>query len=131
MTGSFFELGPYLVMSSLKRNVEHFTLTKISSLWNRLFGFLFLDNPIGTGFSIASTYEEIPRDQENVAKHLSIARKMFISLLLVKVSIIFSFTKQPIFKNSIFNNSLRVNSLMSTKHHKIHQIPILSKFKHI
>ncbi|PWA52186.1 Peptidase S10, serine carboxypeptidase [Artemisia annua] len=80
MTGNFFELGPYLVTSSLKHNVEHLTLKKNPSSWNRLFGLLFLDNPIGTGFSIASTYEEIPRDQENVAKHLSIAIKKFISL---------------------------------------------------
>ncbi|GJR33742.1 gypsy type transposase [Tanacetum coccineum] len=61
MTGNFFELGPYLVTSSLKHNVEHLTLKKNLSSWNRLFGLLFLDNPIGTGFNIASTYEEIPR----------------------------------------------------------------------
>ncbi|PWA96194.1 serine carboxypeptidase-like 50 [Artemisia annua] len=63
LTGNFFELGPYLVMSSLKHNVEHLTLKKNPSSWNRLFDLLFLDNPIGTGFSIASTYEEIPRNR--------------------------------------------------------------------
>ncbi|PWA46165.1 serine carboxypeptidase-like 50 [Artemisia annua] len=63
MTGNFFELSPYLVMSSLKHNVEHLTLKKNPSSWNRLFDLLFLDNPIGTGFSIASTYEEIPHNK--------------------------------------------------------------------
>ncbi|KAI3731574.1 hypothetical protein L1987_62763 [Smallanthus sonchifolius] len=79
MTGNFFELGPWLVTSSLRHNVEHLTLKPNPASWNRLFGLLFLDNPIGTGFSIASTPEEIPRDQNTVSKHLSIAIKKFIA----------------------------------------------------
>ncbi|KAI3720112.1 hypothetical protein L6452_21022 [Arctium lappa] len=79
MTGNFYELGPFLVTSSQRQNVEHLTLKPNPHSWNRLFGLLFLDNPIGTGFSIASTPEEIPRDQNAVAKHLSIAIKKFIA----------------------------------------------------
>ncbi|PQQ20851.1 serine carboxypeptidase-like 50 [Prunus yedoensis var. nudiflora] len=48
--------------------------------WNRVFGLLFLDNPIGSGFSIASEAEEIPRDQLAIAKHLYIAITKFIEL---------------------------------------------------
>ncbi|KAL8481277.1 hypothetical protein ACS0TY_027704 [Phlomoides rotata] len=48
--------------------------------WNNIFGLLFLDNPIGTGFSIASSPQEIPRNQLDVAKHLYIAIKKFINL---------------------------------------------------
>lgn len=40
----------------------------------------FFDNPIGTGFSIASTPEELPRDQEVVARHMFIAISKFIAL---------------------------------------------------
>ncbi|GMJ08177.1 serine carboxypeptidase-like 50 [Hibiscus trionum] len=80
MTGNFFELGPWRVVSSFRQNVEHLSLEPNPGSWNRLFDLLFLDNPIGTGFSIASTPEEIPRDQISVAKHLFVAITRFISL---------------------------------------------------
>ncbi|XP_059649567.1 serine carboxypeptidase-like 50 [Cornus florida] len=79
MLGNFYELGPWR-LSSHKQNVEHLALEPNSGSWNRLFGLLFLDNPIGTGFSIASTPEEIPRDQHGVAKHLFTAITSFVAL---------------------------------------------------
>ncbi|XP_044490815.1 serine carboxypeptidase-like 50 [Mangifera indica] len=66
MIGNFFELGPWRV----SENVEHLRLEPNSGSWNRIFGLLFLDNPIGTGFSFAASDTEIPRDQISVAKHL-------------------------------------------------------------
>ncbi|PIA61740.1 hypothetical protein AQUCO_00200021v1 [Aquilegia coerulea] len=73
MIGNFYELGPWRVTSSavLKPN---------PGAWNNLFGLLFIDNPIGTGFSIAETPEEIPKDQETVGKHLFIAICKFVAL---------------------------------------------------
>ncbi|CDP00771.1 unnamed protein product [Coffea canephora] len=73
MLGNFYELGPWLVTSnvSVKPN---------PGAWNRIFGVLFIDNPIGTGFSIAASPQEIPRNQHDVAKHLFIAIKKFIKL---------------------------------------------------
>ncbi|GMJ13328.1 serine carboxypeptidase-like 50 [Hibiscus trionum] len=73
MTGNFFELGPWRVAHDL-------SLEPNPGSWNRLFGLLFLDNPIGTGFSIAATPQEIPRDQHSVAKHLFAAITGFTSL---------------------------------------------------
>ncbi|KAK7362563.1 hypothetical protein VNO77_04679 [Canavalia gladiata] len=73
MIGNFFELGPWFVTKSL-------TLQRNPSAWNRIFGLLFLDNPIGTGFSLASTRQEIPTDQNTVAKHLFAAITRFIQL---------------------------------------------------
>lgn len=73
MLANFFELGPWLVNQDL-------SLESNPSSWNRIFGLLFLDNPIGTGFSIAASPQEIPRDQYDVAKHLFIAIKTFIGL---------------------------------------------------
>ncbi|KMT08095.1 hypothetical protein BVRB_6g143470 [Beta vulgaris subsp. vulgaris] len=73
MVGNFFELGPWRVNNRIELERNH-------GAWNRIFGLLFLDNPIGTGFSIAASEEEIPRDQYGVAKHLFIAIKSFIEL---------------------------------------------------
>ncbi|GJZ70457.1 serine carboxypeptidase-like protein 50 [Tanacetum coccineum] len=73
MTGNFYELGPYRVTKSL-------SLEPNPGSWNRLFGLLFVDNPIGTGFSIASSVEEIPKNQHEVRKHLYVFIKKFIGL---------------------------------------------------
>ncbi|CAI8616735.1 unnamed protein product [Vicia faba] len=73
MIGNFYELGPYRLTKSL-------TLQPNPGSWNRIFGLLFLDNPIGTGFSVASTPQEIPTDQNGVAKHLFTAITRFLQL---------------------------------------------------
>ncbi|RWR89078.1 Peptidase S10 [Cinnamomum micranthum f. kanehirae] len=78
MTGNFFELGPWRV-SSIDSTDNTPLLKPNPGAWNRLFGLLFIDNPIGTGFSIAATTEEIPRDQNSVAKHLFFALHAFFS----------------------------------------------------
>lgn len=79
MLGNFYELGPWRV-SHRQRNVQRVGLERNSGSWNRIFGLLFLDNPIGAGFSIAETPEEIPRDQHGVAKHLFAAVTSFVGL---------------------------------------------------
>ncbi|EEF36361.1 Vitellogenic carboxypeptidase, putative [Ricinus communis] len=73
MIGNFLELGPYRVVDSqsLERNLGS---------WNRIFGLVFLDNPIGVGFSVAANTKEIPRDQLIIAKHLFAAITGFIHL---------------------------------------------------
>ncbi|MED6207317.1 hypothetical protein PIB30_034639 [Stylosanthes scabra] len=63
MIGNIYEVGPWLITESL-------TLQPNPAARNRIFGLLFLDNPIGTGFSVASSPNEIPTDQKGVAKHL-------------------------------------------------------------
>lgn len=73
MIGNFYELGPYRVNEDL-------SLEPNPGSWNRLFGLVFVDNPIGTGFSIASSVEEIPKDQNKVGEHLYIFIKKFIGL---------------------------------------------------
>ncbi|KAF5175265.1 Carboxypeptidase [Thalictrum thalictroides] len=79
MFGNFYELGPWRVTSSYDK--DHIPILKPNpGSWNNLFGLLFIDNPIGTGFSIASTTQEIPKDQETVGKHLFIAIRKFVTL---------------------------------------------------
>nr|XP_023913938.1 serine carboxypeptidase-like 50 [Quercus suber]POF08744.1 serine carboxypeptidase-like 50 [Quercus suber] len=80
MVGNFFELGPWRVTSHKTFGSETIALEPNPGSWNRKFGLLFLDNPIGTGFSIAMTPKEIPRDQLSVAKHLFAAITSFIEL---------------------------------------------------
>ncbi|XP_020151287.1 serine carboxypeptidase-like 50 [Aegilops tauschii subsp. strangulata] len=72
LVGDLFELGPYLADapdgSSLSRN---------PFAWNRRFGLLFLDSPLGTGFSAAPSPALIPRDQPAVAAHILAALQSF------------------------------------------------------
>ncbi|MQM22230.1 hypothetical protein Taro_055280 [Colocasia esculenta] len=75
LLGNFFELGPWLVVNS----TAGVALARNPYSWNRLFGLLFLDNPIGSGFSVAADASEIPRDQEAVAAHLWTALQAFLS----------------------------------------------------
>uniref|UniRef100_A0A1J3JQR6 Serine carboxypeptidase-like 50 n=1 Tax=Noccaea caerulescens TaxID=107243 RepID=A0A1J3JQR6_NOCCA len=72
MIGNFYELGPWRVMS---RATE---LERNPGAWNRIFGLLFLDNPIGVGFSIAASEEHIPTNQRQVAEHLYLALVEFL-----------------------------------------------------
>ncbi|XP_073127036.1 serine carboxypeptidase-like 50 [Henckelia pumila] len=73
MIGNFYELGPWLVNQQL-------SLDPNPGSWNKIFGLLFLDNPIGTGFSIADSIEEIPINQYGVAEHLFKAIQKFVAL---------------------------------------------------
>ncbi|KAH7516350.1 serine carboxypeptidase-like 50 [Ziziphus jujuba] len=77
MIGNFLELGPWRVNFE-KKDEEPLALQPNPGSWNRIFGLLFLDNPIGTGFSVAAKPEEIPRDQNRVAEHLFTAITSFI-----------------------------------------------------
>uniref|UniRef100_I1ND90 Carboxypeptidase n=1 Tax=Glycine max TaxID=3847 RepID=I1ND90_SOYBN len=79
MIGNLYELGQWRVTKSL-------TLQPNPGAWNRIFGLLFLDNPIRTGLSVASTRQEIPTDQNGIAKHLFAAITRFVQL-------------DPLFKN--------------------------------
>ncbi|CAA7046409.1 unnamed protein product [Microthlaspi erraticum] len=74
MIGNFFELGPWRVTSRATAT----ELERNPGAWNRLFGLLFLDNPIGVGFSIAASDEDIPRNQRQVAQHLYLALLEFL-----------------------------------------------------
>ncbi|KAK1258934.1 Serine carboxypeptidase-like 50 [Acorus gramineus] len=75
MLGNLFELGPWLLTSDDNNNPS---LQPNPASWNRLFGLLFIDNPIGAGFSIASDTAEIPRNQARVAEHLWIGMQAFL-----------------------------------------------------
>ena len=37
-----------------------------------------MDNPVGTGFSLAATDDDVPKDQETAARHLDYALSHFV-----------------------------------------------------
>ncbi|KAG2590317.1 hypothetical protein PVAP13_5NG275200 [Panicum virgatum] len=65
-------LGPYLLNSTaLSRNRKR---------WNRRFGVIFIDNPLGSGFSAPASEADIPRDEPTIAAHLLAALQSFMAL---------------------------------------------------
>jgi vitellogenic carboxypeptidase-like protein len=74
LVGNFFELGPYLV------NPDGVSLSPNPFAWNRRFGLLFIDNPLGTGFSAAPSPADIPTNQSVIAAHLLAALQSFLAL---------------------------------------------------
>lgn len=73
MTGNFYEFGPW-------RTAPDLLLHKNTDTWNQKFALLFIDSPVGTGFSIAEKDEDIPSDQEQVATHLFRGLTTFFAL---------------------------------------------------
>ncbi|KAI5073745.1 hypothetical protein GOP47_0011758 [Adiantum capillus-veneris] len=73
MIGNFFELGPWRVG-------EDQCLHRNPAPWNRIFGLLFLDNPVGSGFSIAPLIEDIPTNQAGIARDVYTALQGFYDL---------------------------------------------------
>lgn len=86
MLGNFLEVGPWRVTHRPNTTQQQLALEPNLGSWNRIFGIVFLDNPIGTGLSFAVTNDEIPRNQSSVAKHLFAAINGFID-------------SDPLFKN--------------------------------
>lgn len=72
MTGNFYELGPWRISLDQKLDRNH-------ASWNRKFGVLFIDSPVGSGYSIAEKDEDIPTDENQVAEHLYTALEGFYS----------------------------------------------------
>ncbi|CAI5474759.1 unnamed protein product [Closterium sp. Yama58-4] len=79
MIGNFYEIGPWKVAIT-DDDIDSLRLEKNPWAWNRKYGLLFIDNPIGTGFSIAESIEDIPQDQPTVAKHLFYALSTFFDM---------------------------------------------------
>lgn len=74
MIGNLFELGPFLVSSSSSPSLRTNPFS-----WSRRFGLLFIDNPLGAGFSVAPSPADIPRNQSAVAAQLLSALLHFLA----------------------------------------------------
>ncbi|XP_037474445.1 serine carboxypeptidase-like 50 [Triticum dicoccoides] len=74
LLSSFLQLGPY---SLSRRPGNGASLSRNPFAWNRRFGLLFLDSPLGTGFSAAPSAAAIPRSQPAIAEHVLAALQSF------------------------------------------------------
>ncbi|XP_051184261.1 serine carboxypeptidase-like 50 [Lolium perenne] len=72
MLSNFLQLGPYLLDSGSA------SLSPNPFAWNRRFGLLFLDSPLGTGYSAVPTAAAIPTDQATIAAHTVAAIQSFL-----------------------------------------------------
>lgn len=68
MLGTFLESWSAFNPQAQHHQNNALLLNTMSS-WSRIFGIVFLDNPIGAGLSFDATNDELPRDQSSVAKH--------------------------------------------------------------
>ena len=57
LIGLFYEMGPFRISPNLK-------LTRNLDSWNQDFGLLFIDNPVGTGFSIVRSSQNASESGE-------------------------------------------------------------------
>ncbi|CAN6169373.1 unnamed protein product [Urochloa humidicola] len=72
LIGNFEEIGPYVLNGT--------SLAYNPYSWNHRFGVIFIDNPLGTGFSVPKSVEDIPRDQHTIAAQLLAALQSFMDL---------------------------------------------------
>ncbi|KAJ1261683.1 hypothetical protein BS78_09G049200 [Paspalum vaginatum] len=72
---NFFMLGPYVVANTSAGAA----LEPNPYAWNRRFGVIFLDSPLGTGYSAAPSPSDIPTTQPVVAADVIAALRAFLS----------------------------------------------------
>ncbi|KAF8696651.1 hypothetical protein HU200_036270 [Digitaria exilis] len=77
--GNFFQIGPYLLSSNTTTSPSTVPLSPNPFAWNRRFGLLFLDSPLGTGYSAAPSVSAIPTNQSTVAEHILAALQSFLA----------------------------------------------------
>ncbi|XP_025025847.1 probable serine carboxypeptidase CPVL isoform X2 [Python bivittatus] len=73
MFGLFVEHGPYIVQKNL-------TLTKRMFPWTSKFSMLYIDNPVGTGFSFTGDGKGYAKNEEDVGRDLYSAIVQFFQL---------------------------------------------------
>lgn len=73
MFGLFCEVGPYYIDKDLKVIEREYA-------WTKKYSVLFIDNPVGTGFSYTDKDECYARNQEHVSKDLYDLLKQFFTV---------------------------------------------------
>ncbi|XP_062201934.1 serine carboxypeptidase-like 50 [Phragmites australis] len=77
MLSNFLQFGTYLIVGGSNGSSS---LAPNPFAWNRRFGILFLDSPLGSGFSAAPSPAAIPTDQSVIAEHILAALQSFFSV---------------------------------------------------
>lgn len=76
---NLYQIGPYVFSLSGDSNTSSSSLSPNPYAWNRRFGLLFLESPLGTGYSTAPSPSAIPTSQPVVAEHVLAALQCFLS----------------------------------------------------
>jgi vitellogenic carboxypeptidase-like protein len=79
---NFFQIGPYVFSLCSDSNTSsslEFPLSPNPYAWNRRFGLLFLESPLGTGYSMAPSPSAIPTTQPVVAELVLAVLQSFLS----------------------------------------------------
>ena len=66
----FHEIGPYELRRDGKGKHGDIKLTQRALTWNNKYGLLFIDNPVGAGFSYTKSADGYPTTEEEVARNL-------------------------------------------------------------
>jgi vitellogenic carboxypeptidase-like protein len=73
MFSVFFENGPYVIDKDMRVSFNNYS-------WIQEFSMLYIDNPIGSGFSFTNDKNGFSRDQENIADNLYEALQQFFTI---------------------------------------------------
>ena len=66
LEGNFFEMGPYRLEYQSDNDIS-LVARNVKDTWNENFHMLFLDQPVGTGYSYTNDTNAYPKDEEMVA----------------------------------------------------------------
>ncbi|KAG8139139.1 putative serine carboxypeptidase CPVL-like protein [Naja naja] len=78
MFGLFVEHGPYVVQKNL--SCKYFILTERKFPWTSKFSMLYIDNPVGTGFSFTDDLKGYAKNEDDVGRDLYSAIVQFFQL---------------------------------------------------
>jgi vitellogenic carboxypeptidase-like protein len=70
MFSLFHEIGPYELTRDGKGKHGEIKLTERALTWNQKYSLLFIDNPVGAGFSYTKSADGYPQTEEAVAENL-------------------------------------------------------------
>jgi carboxypeptidase C (cathepsin A) len=74
--GLFTEMGPLRIRKSGNNLVTEIDL---KNTWNKVANILYVDQPVGTGLSFAKNFEEIPKEENEVARQFYLFIQKFFS----------------------------------------------------
>ena len=79
MEGLFMEMGPYKIAEEFGGN-HGLSLVRNPHAWSNDFHMIFIDNPVGTGFSFVDEFSGLPTGQPQVAAYLENVLAQFFEL---------------------------------------------------
>jgi vitellogenic carboxypeptidase-like protein len=70
LIGLFFEMGPYALTKHEAPSGDWYEMTPRATTWNQEYGMLFVDSPVGTGYSYTDTDDGYANTETDIATAL-------------------------------------------------------------